>query len=167
MTTTLQPQYLATTTFTVTGLDGLASSASYLAGWQTDEINIATLLALGSKLAGIIKTGATATNGERIEIWAFEVLDGANKYADVISNAGQGAKTLTAAGIKNAGGRLCQVLTMNGTGSLSWPFAFDLLDVFPFLPKKVVFFITHNCGSNFAAAGNNFFYNTGANVQNV
>lgn len=139
----------------------LASSASWVAGYESDVLDNTTNAYLDYLISGKITTGTTPTTGV-IEVWAIGILDDTN-YPDVFDGT-TGAETVTSRDILYAHGKLVASIATNTTSDQAYPFGpVSLASLFGGLvPKKVVFFTTHSTVAALnATAGNHKLWQTG------
>lgn len=142
-----------------TGLGGMTADANLLIGRQSAELNNMTLRALDYLISGKILTG-TVTSGS-IEVWALAAFDTTGTiYPDVITNAGETAKTWSAANVKASAAQLVRSFAAPSvSGAYTFSFSgVSLAGVFGgTLPPRVVFFVTHSCNAALNATSANHF----------
>ena len=115
--------YYGTATDNTITLASLASDTTLVAGRQGTEVDNTVVRALDYLVSGKITTGTTPTVGS-IELWAvasYDILG--TTYPDVITNAGDAAKTWTTAAIKSGAARLLWSQTVTTTSNIAYPFS--------------------------------------------
>jgi hypothetical protein len=143
--------YVADAVIDVTSLHSLASSAAYLAGWQSPFIDHASDLVLDDQLTFHLVTHASNRQVGAIRIYLVAMLDD-SVWPDVFDGT-QSAETWTSAEIRDAAAFLAKEIAVNATASA----VFDVIipsvrAVFAgFLPKKYEIFITGNASTTTTA----------------
>lgn len=156
MTTTLKPSYGASSALTVTNLQSLGSSSTWVAGWSSAVQDNTSGLYVDVGVTGTILTGTSPTVSTIIEVWAWGILDDTPTYPDTITGSESGSITLTSANVKLAGAfaRLGSI-TIDNTSNRSYPFQYSLAqNGFGYVPKKWGLFVTHNTGVALKSSGN-------------
>lgn len=158
MTTTNKLTY-PTPTSSSGGINSLATSATFVAGYEWFIIDNSTELALDYHVQGVIRVGTTPTANTEIRIYAFESYEGTT-WPDVFDGT-PSAETLTSVGVGAGFLKLCAVLTVDtNTSDRDYPFSFKLAAcVGGTIAKKTGFFVTHNTGVNLNATAGNQLYN--------
>lgn len=138
---------------TLTALNSLASSTTWLSGWESTAIDNTANLYLDFRITAKITAGTTLTAGE-LRLYLIGMLDDST-WPDVFDGTSS-AETVTNAQIRDAVCRLgasCLTTTTNSVVYyLDCP---SVAQVFGgYLPKKFVVFITHSMVGALAAAGN-------------
>lgn len=132
------------------GITSLATSATWVAGYEWFVIDNGTLKPTGCQVQGKIRVGTTPTINTEIRIYAVPSYDG-TLWPDVFDGT-PSAETLTSVGVGSGFLKLCAVLQVDATTSdRDYPYFFDLATVFPSMPKKVAIWVTHNTGVNLNA----------------
>lgn len=142
---------------TLTGLNSLASSTTWVAGWESTAIDNSSLLYLDYRVTAKITAGTTLTAGE-LRMYLVGMLDDST-WPDVFDGTSS-AETVTNVQIRDAICRPAAVSATNNTNSvvyyLDCP---SVAAVFNgLMPKKFVAFITHSMAGALAAAGNQLTY---------
>ena len=154
----IKTAYRASSNLTVTNLQSIATSATWVAGWISGIIDNTTNLDLDIAVSGKIALGNSATAGE-IRVYAFAMLDDSNWPDLTGSTEGtEGTATVTTTTIRDAGMVLvfgCATRADPGTDDV-YPIPMtSLRGAFGgFLPPKIVLFISHSTGVNLASSGN-------------
>lgn len=137
-------------------LASLASDTNLLAGEQSTPIDNTSTLALDYLVSGKITTGTSPTASKSIEVWAVGSWDG-TLWPDVITGAGDAAKTFTDANIKASSCRLLGAMATSATSNVAYPFGpVSIAAAFGgTVPPKFVIFVVHNTGVSLnSTAGN-------------
>jgi hypothetical protein len=145
-----------TTTTGTGGINSLASSATWVAGYEWFIIDNASELALDYLVELVVRVGTTPTINTEIRAYVFAVGDGGTQYPDVMDGT-PSAETVTSAGVRDSFARLAAVGVVDSTTSdRDYPMAFNVAQFFGgSMPKKVGVFIAHNTGVNTnSTAGN-------------
>jgi hypothetical protein len=149
-------------------LASLGSSASWLAGRESAEIDNTSNLYLDYQLDGQVTVGTTPTANTEIRVYVVGVM-GTGNYPDVFDGT-DSAETVTSAGVGSGFLKLASVMLVDATTSdRAYPFnAGSVAALFGGLcPRKFVVFVTHNTGVNLnSSAGNHFVYSTGVYSNN-
>jgi len=149
--------YSAETTITIT-LASLATSATFVAGAESNQIDNSTNLYIDALVQGEITVGTTPTVNTQIQVWVWGSDESlATDGLDVLDGT-DSAETLTSAGIRNGMLKLGAVLDVDATTSdrVYYVGAFSVAALFGgVMPKFWGLFITHNTGVNLNATGSN------------
>lgn len=146
--------YPASTTLTVTNLASLASSSTWIAGWESSTYDNSSNLYPDVRVAMLVKVGTTPTTNTQIIVWvAAENGDGV--WPDVLDGT-ESAETWTNAEMRDAGCRLGAVCNIvSTTSNLVYPIDIGSVAALfgGIMPKKFVLFLAHNTGANLNASG--------------
>lgn len=142
-------------------LASLGSSATWVAGQSTAEIDNSSSLNLDRPVSGQITVGTSPTSGTVIEIWLIPKLADGN-YADVFDGTDK-AITVTSRGVLISYGILLSTILVDSTTSnrsyYFWSSISSKIGTLP--PKKYQLFITHNTGVALnSTGGNHVIYET-------
>jgi hypothetical protein len=155
MAITVQPQYATGVALTIT-LASLATSSTRTAGEQSNEIDNTTTKYDDIEIAGKITTGTSPAASKQIDIWVIPIKPYAAAYPDVITNAGDAAKTWTSENVRNAGGVLLKSILVDSTSNQTYHFSgLSVKSAVGFCPRKFVMFVAHDTGANLHATGSN------------
>jgi hypothetical protein len=147
--------YGASSNLTVTALNSLASSSTWLAGWQSDIIDNTSNLYSDYRITAKITVGSSAVAAGEIRMYVVGLLDDTPTMPDVFTAAGQATKTVTSAEIRDA---ICrQVAATANTTTASRVYYLECASVAFLLggiPKKFLVFITHSSSAALASSGN-------------
>lgn len=140
------------------GINSLATSSSWTAGYEWYIIDNTTDKALDREQSGKVMVGTTPTAGTEIRLYAVGSYDGTT-WPDVFDGT-PSAETLTSAGVGAGFLKLAAVLPVDATTSdVAHPFEFSIASLFGgIVPKKVAIFVTHNTGVNLNATAGNQTY---------
>lgn len=143
---------------TLTALNSLASSSTWLVGWESTAIDNTANLYEDYRVTAKITAGTTLTIGE-LRLYLVGILDDTPTFPDVFDGTAS-TETVTTAGIRDAICKLGASTATTATNSvvyyLDCP---SVAQVFGgYLPKKFVVFITHSMVGALAASGNQLTY---------
>lgn len=138
---------------TVTALNSLASSATWVAGWESTAIDNTSNLYQDFRVTAKITAGTTLTAGE-LRLYLVGMLDDST-WPDVFDGTSS-AETVTNTSIRDAICRLGSASATTATNSVVY--YLDCPSVAAVfngdLPKKFVAFITHSMVGALASSGN-------------
>jgi hypothetical protein len=146
--------YAASANLTVTNLNSLATSSTWVAGWESAAIDNTTNLYTDYRVTAKITVAAASLTAGEIRMYLVAMLDDST-WPDVFDGT-ESAETVTDTEMRDAICRLAAVTQTDTTNSdvyyLECP---SVAAVFNGnLPAKFVVFITHSTGQNLAASGN-------------
>ncbi len=139
-------------------LASLATSSTWVAGAESNEVDNTTNKYLDYLLAGKVRVGTTPTSGTEIRVYVVGILDDTT-WPDVFDGTGS-AETATSVGVRDGFAKLAAVMRCDATTSArDYPFGpVSVAQLFGgSVPKKFVVFITHNTGVNLNSTGGNHF----------
>jgi hypothetical protein len=146
--------WAASSNLTVTNLNGLASSSSHLAGWESGAIDNTSNLYLDYRVAVKITAESASLSDGQIRVHLVGPLDDST-WPDVFDGT-ESAETVTDTEIRDSICRLAAVTATDTTASrvyyLEIPSvraAFNGL-----MPKKFLIFITQSTGTTLETSGN-------------
>ena len=144
--------YAASANLDVTNLASLASSATWVAGWESALIDNTSNLYLDYLLTGKITMGNGPTAGQ-IRIYVIAMLDDAN-WPDVIDGT-ESAETISSLTTRDNICKLGAVISNDATADAVYYFGpFSVANLFSGqCPAKFVVFVTHSAVQAIAAAG--------------
>lgn len=156
MPTTFKHLYASAASLTIT-LASLATSSTRTAGRQSDEVDNTTNLYDDYLVSGKITPGTSPTVSTQIDIWVVAKQEQAAGYPDVITGAGDAAKTWTSENVRNAGGKLLKSILVDATSDRTYYFSNESVAALfgGVVPQKFVIFVAHNTGANLNATGSN------------
>lgn len=148
--------YSSTTTGTG-GIHSLASSSTWVAGYELFYMDFSST-AIDATVEHVIRVGTTPTVNTEIRVYAFPVGDGGTQFPDVMDGT-PSAETWTSAGVRDGVAKLVAVGIVDATTSdRDYPLAWQPLQFWSSLPKKIGVFVTHNTGVNLNATSGNQKY---------
>lgn len=146
--------YAASANLTVTALDSLASSATWVAGWESALIDNTTDLYEDFRVTAKVTAAAAGLAVGEVRLYLVGMLDDST-WPDVFDGT-QSAETITDTEIRDAicfwGASTATDTTASRVYYLDCP---SVRAAFRgYLPAKFVVFITQSTGAAFAASGN-------------
>lgn len=147
--------YIADVQLTIT-LASLVTSATLVAGQESDLVDNTSNKYDDYLLSGKITTGTNPTADKAIEIWVIAPINDTPTWPDVVDGVNS-AETFTNLQIKNSCGRLAHTISNTSVSDITYPFGqLSIAELFGGrCPAKFVVFVTHNTGVNLnATAGN-------------
>ncbi len=146
--------YAASSNLTVTNLNSLASSSTWVAGWESGAIDNTSNLYEDYRLTAKITVASSGLSAGEIRMYVVGPLDDST-WPDVFDGT-ESTETITDTEMRDAICRLAAATATDTTNSdvyyLDCP---SVAAVFNgHLPKKFVVFITHSTGNALAASGN-------------
>lgn len=137
-----------TTTSGTGGIHSLATSSTWVAGYEWFVVDNSSELALDYRHDGKIRVGTTPTINTEIRIYLVASNDGTN-WPDVFDGTAS-AETVTSSGVGSGFLKLVATLRVDATTSdRDYPYEFKASDAFgSVLPKKYAVFVAHNTGVN-------------------
>jgi hypothetical protein len=147
----------STATASTGGLTSLASSSTWVAGYEWFVIDNATELAVDYFVDLVIRVGTTPTINTEIRVYIAGSYDGST-YPDVLDGT-PSAETVTSAGVRDSFMKLAGVGVVDATTSdRDYPIQFNTSSFFANPPKKIIVFVAHNTGVNLNATAGNHKY---------
>lgn len=147
MATTFKPVYAASASVGVgTSFNSLASSTTRVAGAQTDQVDNTSNLYDDVLLSGAVKMGTSPTVSTQVDIWVVASKDASSAYPDVITGAGNAAKTWTSENVRNGAAKLLKSILVDSTTGRVYDFSNESVAALfgGSLPQKFVVFVSHN-----------------------
>lgn len=128
--------------FGSTDLDSLASSSTWVAGWESAVITNASNDVL---LAGRFKANNTAPTAGQIQVWVGGILNDTPTYPDVFDGTSS-AETVTSADIRNSVLKWAKTIITDTTANRIYEFApLSVAALFGgSMPPKWWVFVTHS-----------------------
>lgn len=147
---------------TVTALNSLASSSSFLAGWTSAWVDDTAVNALDYEVSGEIKAGASPTAGS-VRVYAYALhADLAGTAPNIFSSGTpgtQGAASVTDTEQLDASLVLLWSSDIDTTTNDIYAMPNrSIAQAFGFVPLKWALFCAHNTVQTLAASGNAFYY---------
>jgi hypothetical protein len=151
----LKIAYAADIDLDVTNLHSIASSATWVAGWESDAVDNSSSKYLDYLVSGKIALGNSATAGQ-IRVYVVAPVDDAPTWPDVMDGT-DSTETWTTTTIRDGAAKLGAAIETRadpGTDDVYWIAPFSVAALFGGVcPEKFVLFITHSTGVNLAASG--------------
>jgi hypothetical protein len=150
--------YAASSNLTVTNLNSLAASSTWLTGWQSAAVDQTTPLYEDYALTAKITAAATNTAAGEIRMYVVAMLDDST-WPDTFGATEASARAVTSAEIRDSICKLAAVTATTATASRAYYLHCpSVAQVFGgILPLKFVVFITHTAQTTtntIAASGN-------------
>jgi len=169
------PRRLTPAAVTIT-LASLAADSALLAGQQSSLIDLTANMSGASVppydcvVGGQLTTGTSPTAGV-IEVWAFAPIgyvSSAFTWPDVITAAGDAAKTFNSTTLKSLGRNIATIAT-DSTSNRKYSIPpTSLRTLFGYLPPQVVLFVTQSTGVALnATAGNQYIQYAPETIQSA
>ena len=145
--------YAASSALTQTALDALASSATHVAGWESDAIDNSTNLYLDYIINAKIQVESAGLAAGQIRLYLVAELEDAS-WPDVFDGT-QSAETVTDTEIRDAICRLATVTDTDSTASRTYYLNVpSVAAVFGgTVPRKFVIFLTQSTGAALESTG--------------
>lgn len=161
---TVNINYGTKTTITLTGTS-LASSSTFVAGRESDQIDNSTNKYDDALVQGMMKVGSSAVAAGQIQLWVWgSDTSAVSTNLDTIAGA-DGARTLTSTGIRDGLLKLGAVVSVDSTTAnrVYYFGAFSVAQLFGGnMPKYWGIWVTHNTSANLSStAGDHVFTYTG------
>lgn len=133
------------TVFGANDLDSLASSTTWVAGWESAVIDNTTNLYVDALLAGRFKANNTAPTAGQIQVFVGAILEDTPTYPDVFDGTGS-AETITSADIRNSILRPAAAIITDTTSNRIYEFApVSVASLFGgIMPPKWWVFVAHS-----------------------
>lgn len=146
--------YAASSNLSVTSLDGLAASATHVAGWESPTVDNTTDKYLDYRVAIKITAESSGLSAGEIRAHIVAPLDDTT-WPDVFDGT-QSAETVTDTEIRDA---ICKLGAVSATdATASRVYFLEIASVAALfngnLPKKFVVFITQSTGTTLETSGN-------------
>jgi hypothetical protein len=152
----LKLAYRASSNLTVTNLHSIATSATWVAGWESGVVDNTTNKDLDILVSGKIALGNSATVGQ-IRVYIVAPIDDAPTWPDVMDGT-ESVETWTTTTIRDGAAKLGAAIETRadpGTDDVYWIAPFSVAALFGgVLPPKFLIFVTHSTGVNLKASDN-------------
>lgn len=148
MATTYKPLYSASAAVGFsTNLNALASSTTFVAGVQSDQVDNSSNLYDDILVSGQFKMGTTPTVNTQVNVYIVACQDAGSTYPDVITGAGTAAKTWTSVNVQLSAVKLLKSINVDATTGRIFAFSNESVAAIfgGVLPQKFVIFVAHNC----------------------
>lgn len=146
--------YAASSNLTVTNLHSVATSSTWVAGWESGAIDNTSNLYEDYRLTAKITVAAASLTAGEIRMYVVGMLDDST-WPDVFDGT-ESTETITDTEMRDA---ICKLAAVSQTDTTNSDVYFldcpSVAAVFVGnMPAKFVVFITHSTGQNLAASGN-------------
>jgi hypothetical protein len=134
----------------------LATSATRVAGVESDAIDNGTNLYVDALVSGKITTGTTPTVSKQIDIWVYAAHDETPTYPDTIDGTSS-AETIASENVRNSAMRLLASIAVDATSDRTyWLAPTSVAELFGGrLPRRWGLFITHDTAVNLNSTSGN------------
>lgn len=144
--------------------ENVASSATFVAGVESDAVTNIMNLDLDNQMSGVWRSGSSSpTANTQVQIWIVAAisdnLSGTVTWPDVFDGTNS-AETVTSAGVLQGFGKLGAVLNIDtNTTGRDYPYGpFSVAALYAgWLPTQYVVFITQGSGTTSDTTAGNFF----------
>lgn len=147
----------STDTVITISLASLATSATWVAGQESNVIDNTSNKYVDAVVQGKIQTGTTPTANTSIIVYVYGAsVSPATTAIDVIDGT-DSAETITSVGVRNSFMKVGAILDVDSnTSNRDYPFSFGVAQLFGgSLPPYWGLFVAHNTGVNLNATGGN------------
>lgn len=148
--------YSSDSAITIT-LASLASSATWVAGRESNQVDNTTNLYVDALVQGKIRVGTTPTTATSIVVYVWgSSVSAASVAIDVIDGT-DSDETISSVGVRNSFMKIGAVLDVDSaTSDRDYPFSFNVASLFGgAMPAYWGLFVAHNTGVNLNATGGN------------
>lgn len=145
--------YAASSSLTVTNLHSIASSATWVAGWESGAIDNSSNLYLDYIINADIVVASSGLSAGEIRMYVVAELEDSS-WPDVFDGT-ESVETVTDVPTRDAICKLIAMTVTDTTASQHWYLMCPSLKAaIGEIPRKFVIFITQSTGQNLAASGN-------------
>ena len=145
--------YAASANLTVTNLNSIATSATWVAGWESGTNDNTTNLYLDYRVTAKITVAAAGLSAGEIRMYSVCMLDDST-WPDVFDGT-ESTETVTDTEMRDS---ICKLLAWSLTDTTASDVYYlmcpSIVGILGNVPNKFVLFITHSTGANLAASGN-------------
>lgn len=143
----IKTAYAASVALTQTNLDGIASSATWVAGWESAAIDNTSNLYEDYLISGELKVESSGLSVGQIRVYIVGIQEDST-WPDVFDGT-ESTETITDTEIRDAICKLGAVIQTDTTASRVYPFGpFSVASLFGGVcPSKFVVFITQSTGT--------------------
>lgn len=138
-------------------MESLATSATWVAGWETGAVDNTSNKYLDYLLAGKITVGTTPTINTEIRVYVYGSINDTPTYPDVFDGTSS-AETVTSVGVRDGALKWAATLSVDATTSdrTYWMAPVSVAALFGgTLPKFWGAFVVHNTGVNLNSTATN------------
>lgn len=160
-------KYTSPASITFTSLNALPTSATRVAGAESDAIDNGTNLFVDALVSGKISTGTSPTVSKQIDIWVYAAHDETPTYPDVLDGT-DSTETITSENVRNSAMKLAHTIVVDNTSDRAyWVAPFSVAALFGgIMPRRWGLFVAHDTSANLHATAHEMKY-TGAHYQTV
>lgn len=139
--------YGASAAFTQTNLDGLASSATWVAGWESNAVDNSSNLYEDYLISGVLQVESSGLSAGEIRVYIVAEMNDTT-WPDVFDGT-ESAETVTDTEVRDAICHLAAVVVTDTTASRYYYFGpFSVANLFGGVcPRKFVVFIAQSTGT--------------------
>lgn len=157
----IKQKYGTVETFTVTNLQSLASSSTFLSGWTSAWIDNTSNLNLNSAVFGVIASGTTPTAGS-VRVYAYPAGGSDGLSAPSIFSSGtpgtEGAATVTDSEMLDSFMVQLWSSSIDTTTNDNYPMSHrSIRQAFGFLPRKWALYVAHDTVAALKSSGSAFY----------
>jgi hypothetical protein len=142
--------------FTQTNLDGIASSATWVAGWTSAAIDNTTTKAMDYLVSGTFTAESTGLSAGQIVVYAYASLNDTPTWPDIFSAGTEGTEgtaTIRDTAIRDTL-RLVTAITTNTTASNVYSFQpVSIASLFGHVPTHWALFVAQSTGAALETTG--------------
>ncbi len=160
----LKLKYGTPAALTQTNLDGIASSATWVAGWTSDAINNTSTLAEDYMVSGTFQVESSGLSAGVILVLAYAAFNATPTWPDLFSAGTEGTEgtaTIHDTEIRDSGFVRLAAIVTDTTASRNYPFApVSIRDAFGFVPPYFAIFVAQSTGTTLETTGdpNQIYY---------
>ena len=142
---------------TQTNLDGISSSATWVAGWTSDAIVNTSTLAVDYLITGQFQVESAGLSAGYIYVYAYAALNDTPTWPTVFSagTAGtEGTATIHDTEVRDAAFKILAVIVTDTTASRYYSFApVSIAETFGYVPTHFAIFVTQSTGTTLETTG--------------
>lgn len=125
MAADIKTKYGTSTSMTMTGIEDVDSSATWVGGWTSNSVNNTSTLAVDYLLSGQFTTESTNRQAGYIFVYAYASFNDTPTWPDIFSSGTEGsvgAATVHDTEQRDSGMRLVSAITVDNTASAVYTF---------------------------------------------
>lgn len=153
----LKLKYGTAVALTQTNLDGIASSATWVAGWTSGQIDNTTELADDYMVSGTFQVESAGIAAGVILVLAYAAFDATPTWPDLFSAGTEGTEgtaTINDTEVRDAGFVRLAAIVTDATASRNYPFApVSIRDAFGFVPPYFAIYVAQSSGAALETTG--------------
>jgi hypothetical protein len=144
--------YAASAALTQTNLDGIASSSTHVAGWESAAIDNSSNLYLDYAVNAVIQVESAGLAAGEIRMYLVAEMDDSS-WPDVFDGT-ESTETVTDTNVRDAICKLAAITATDTTASQTYYLMCpSVAAIFGTCPRKFVVFITQSSGANLETTG--------------